>query len=80
MMLLSIKEDTNFVKLPVSTWQSYTQLEKAKSKIGAQDEDIDAIAKAANISPKKAKAVYDTVKTAQVYSLNRTYDQDEKLS
>jgi RNA polymerase sigma factor (sigma-70 family) len=80
MMLLSIKEDANFVKLPVSTWQSYTQLEKAKNKVGAQDDDVDAIAKAANISPKKAKAVYDTVKIAQVYSLNRTYDQDEKLS
>jgi hypothetical protein len=29
---------------------------------------------------KKAKAVYHTVKIAQVYSLNRTYDQDEKLT
>lgn len=80
MMLLSIKEDANFVKLPVSTWQAYTQLEKAKVRIGAADDDIENIAKAANIAPKKAKAVYDTVKIAQVYSLNRTYDQDEKLS
>ena len=80
MMLLSIKEDANFVKLPVSTWQAYTQLEKARAKASIVEEDIDAIAKAAKISPKKAKAVYQAVKLAQVYSLNRTYDSDDKLS
>lgn len=80
MMLLSIKEDANFVKLPVSTWQAYTQLEKAKTKLGVTDENIASIAKAAKMPLKKAKAVYHTVKIAQVYSLNRTYDQDEKLT
>jgi len=80
MMLLSIKEDANFVKLPVSTWQAYTQLEKAKLKLGLSDENISEIAKTAKMSLKKAKAVYYTVKIAQVYSLNRTYDADEKLT
>lgn len=80
MMLLSIKEDANFVKLPVSTWQAYTQLEKAKNKLGAAEDNIEAIAKHAKMPIKKAKAVYHTVKIAQVYSLNRTYDQDEKLT
>lgn len=80
MMLLSIKEDANFVKLPVSTWQAFTQLEKAKFKSGLGDENIIDIAKAAKMSLKKAKAVYHTVKIAQVYSLNRTYDADEKLT
>ena len=80
MILLSIKEDANFVKLPVSTWQTYTQLEKAKQKIGSSEDDIEKIAKMANVPFKKAKVVYDTVKIAQVYSLNRTYDADEKLS
>lgn len=79
MMLLSIKEDANFVKLPVSTWQAFTQLEKAKSKIGDED-NLDKIATAAKIPVKKAQAVYDTVKVSQVYSLNRTYDSDEKLT
>jgi len=80
MMLLSIKEDANFVKLPVSTWQAYTQLEKAKIKAGISDENIAEIAKAAKMPFKKAKTVYYTVKIAQVYSLNRTYDADEKLT
>lgn len=80
MILLSIKEDANFVKLPVSTWQAYTQLEKAKSKIGADDENIDKIATAAKMSIKKAKSVYHTIRIAQVYSLNRTYDSEEKLT
>lgn len=80
MMLLSIKEDANFVKLPVSTWQTYTQLEKAKLKAGLSDDCIIEIAKAAKMPLKKAKAVYYTVKIAQVYSLNRTYDVDEKLT
>ena len=80
MMLLSIKEDANFVKLPVSTWQAFTQLEKAKNKVGANDEDIETIATAAKMPLKKAKSVYYTVKISQVYSLNRTYDSEEKLT
>ena len=80
MMLLSIKEDANFVKLPVSTWQAFTQLEKAKIKLGLSDDNVPDIAKAAKMPLKKAKSVYHTVKIAQVYSLNRTYDADEKLT
>lgn len=80
MMLLTIKEDANFVKLPVSTWQAFTQLEKAKIKFGLSDDNIVEIAKAAKMPLKKAKSVLHTVKIAQVYSLNRTYDADEKLT
>lgn len=80
MILLSIKEDANFVKLPVSTWQAYTQLEKAKARIGVDDDHIDKIAAAAKMSVKKAKSVYHTIRIAQVYSLNRTYDSEEKLT
>lgn len=79
MMLLSIKEDANFVKLPVSTWQAYTQLERAKLKLG-NDEDIEKIAKFAKMPLKKAESVYHAVKVSQVYSLNKTYDSDEKMS
>lgn len=80
MMLLSIKEDANFVKLPVSTWQAYTQIERSKNKLGIQEDNITAIAKSVNMTVKKVKSVLHTVKIAQVYSLNRTYDQDEKLT
>jgi len=80
MMLLSIKEDANFVKLPISTWQTYTQLERIKNKTGLSDDDTAGIAKAAGISVKKVKSIYDTVKITQVYSLNKTYDSEEKLT
>jgi DNA-directed RNA polymerase sigma subunit (sigma70/sigma32) len=80
MMLLSIKEDANFVKLPVSTWQAHTQLEKARSRVGASEENMEAIALAAKVPVRKVKSVYHTVRIAQVYSLNRTYDADEKLT
>jgi DNA-directed RNA polymerase sigma subunit (sigma70/sigma32) len=79
MMLLSIKEDANFVKLPVSTWQAYTQLERAKLKLG-NEEDIESIAKFAKMPVKKAESVYHAVKVSQVYSLNKTYDSDDKMS
>lgn len=80
MMLLSIKEDANFVKLPVSTWQAYTQLEKVRAKLSLSEDRLEDIAAAAKMPLKKAQSVYHTVKIAQVYSLNRTYDSDEKLT
>ena len=80
MMLLSIKEDANFVKLPVSTWQAYTQLEKVRTKLSLTEDRLPEIAAAAKMPLKKAQSVYHTVKIAQVYSLNRTYDSDEKLT
>lgn len=79
MMLLSIKEDSNFVKLPISTWQAYTQLERAKSKVLNED-DLNEVAKAARMPVKKAESVYHAVKIAQVYSLNKTYDADERMT
>jgi DNA-directed RNA polymerase sigma subunit (sigma70/sigma32) len=79
-MLLSIKEGANFVKLPVSTWQAYAQLEKIKNKKGINEDDLEGLAKEAGIPVKKVKAVYETVKVAQVYSLNKAYDNDDKLT
>lgn len=78
-MLLSIKEKANFMKLPVSTWQSYTQLERVKVQLGGED-NYGIIARKAGMSEAKVQAVYDAVKTAQVYSLNKTYDTEDKLS
>ena len=80
MVLLSIKEDANFVKLPVSTWQAYTQLEKARIKLGVGEDKLAEVAEVAKMPLKKAQSIYHTVKIAQVYSLNRTYDHDDKLT
>lgn len=80
MMLLSIKEDANFVKLPVSTWQTYTQLEKVRLKHNISEDDFEKLAQMSKIPVKKIKSIYGTIRISQVYSLNKTYDNDEKLS
>ena len=78
-MLLMIKEDCNFVKLPVSTWQAYTQLEKIRVRENIQPEDYEAISKISKTPLKKVKSVYYTVKISQVYSLNKPYDDTVTL-
>lgn len=80
MMLLSIKEDANFVKLPIATWQLYTKLEKIRNNANIAAEDFPEIAKEAKLTEEKVKSVYDAVKLSQVYSLNKTYDNNEKLT
>ena len=80
MMLLSIKEDANFVKLPVSTWQTYTQLEKIRLKHNISDDDFEKLSQVSKTTVKKIKSIYGTIRISQVYSLNKTYDNDEKLS
>lgn len=79
-MLLSIKEDANFVKLPIATWQLYTQLEKKRTERNIDEDDFEAIASIAKLPVEKIKGVYDSVKLTQVYSLNKTYDHNEKLT
>jgi len=78
-LLLAIKEDANFVRLPVSTWQTYTQLERARAKLGG-DEDTAKIALASNMSEKKVKSVYNTIRVSQVYSIHKSYNTEEKLT
>jgi len=90
MMLLSIKEEANFVKLPIATWQAFTSMEKIRQKAGVEIEDYDGIAKAvAKIAGKetadkaaldKVRNIYEAVKLSQVFSINKTYDQNEKLT
>lgn len=79
-MLLSIKEEANFVKLPIATWQLHTKLEKIRTKHNINEEEFDEIAKVAKMPYEKVKSVYESVKLSQVYSLNKTYDHNEKLT
>lgn len=81
MILLTIKEDANFVKLPISTWQAYTILEKARVKLEAQGKDTEENLAALTKMPlAKVRNIYESVKVSQVYSLNRTFDDEEKLN
>lgn len=80
MMLLSIKEEANFVKLPIATWQSFTSMEKVRQKAGIEIEDYDGIAKANKVSLDKVRNIYESIKLSQVFSISKTYDQNEKLT
>lgn len=80
MMLLSIKEEANFVKLPIATWQAFTAMERVRVKAGIEIEDYDGIAKANGQSLEKVKSIYESVKLSQVFSIHKTYDQNEKLT
>ena len=81
MILLTIKEDANFVKLPISTWQAYTVLEKARAKLESQGKDTEKeLSDLTKMPISKIRNVYDSVKVSQVYSLNRTFDDEDKLN
>lgn len=79
-MLLSIKEEANFVKLPIATWQSFTAMEKVRIKHGIEIDDYDNIAKVNKVPADKIKNIYESVKMSQVFSIHKTYDQNEKLT
>ncbi len=80
MMLLSIKEEANFVKLPIATWQAFTSMERVRQKAGIEIEEYQKIADANNVPLEKVKNIYEAVKLSQVFSINKTYDQNEKLT
>lgn len=79
-MLLSIKEEANFVKLPIATWQSFTAMERVRLKNGIEIENYEEIAKINDTTLEKVKQIYESVKLSQVYSIHKTYDQNEKLT
>lgn len=79
-MLLSIKEEANFVKLPIATWQAFTAMEKVRIKHGIEIDDYDGIAKANKAPADKVRNIYESVKMSQVFSIHKTYDQNEKLT
>jgi len=55
-------------------------MEKVRQKAGCEIDDYDCIAKANKATLDKVKSVYESVKMSQVFSINKTYDQNEKLT
>lgn len=79
-MLLSIKEEANFVKLPIATWQAFTAMEKVRIKHCIEIDEYNEIAKVNKVPLDKVKSIYEAVKMSQVFSIHKTYDQNEKLT
>jgi len=80
-ILFHIKDSSNFVKLPVTTWQTYTSVEKAKAKIAARDgvDSMEALSEETGHSLGKLKEIYDSVRSSHVHSLDYEMDDSGKL-
>jgi len=80
-ILFSIKDSSNFVKLPVTTWQSYTSIEKKRAKIASRDGDgsMEALARATGHTEAKLEEIYGAVRSSHVHSLDYEVDETGKM-
>lgn len=80
-ILFHIKESSNFMKLPVTTWQTFTSIEKHRSRIAVQtgDDTIESLANETGHTVEKLKNVYESVRSSHVHSLDYEVDDTGKL-
>jgi len=80
-ILFHIKDTSNFVKLPVTTWQTYTAVEKRRAKLATQDgdESLESLARVTGHSVAKLKEVYEAVRSSHVHSLDYEVDDSGKM-
>lgn len=80
-ILFHIKESSNFMKLPVTTWQMFTAVEKQRSRIAVQtgDDTIESLADETGHTVEKLKSVYESVRSSHVHSLDYEVDDSGKL-
>lgn len=80
-ILLHIKTEVNFIKLPIANWHSYQKLEKIKGKIEQRtnrEASPEEIAVEAKMPIEKVKKIYENVKLAKVLSLNVPTQNEEE--
>lgn len=73
-ILLNLKNEINFIKLPMAAWNSYQKLEKIKQDLEQQtrqEASVEQIAKIAKVSVDKVQKTYEAAKLTQVYSLHQ---------
>jgi RNA polymerase sigma factor (sigma-70 family) len=79
-ILLHIKTEVNFIKLPIANWHAFRKLEKIKARLEqktnreAQPEEIAIEAK---MAVDKVKKLYENIKLAKVLSLNQPTQNEE---
>jgi len=80
-ILFHIKDSSNFVKLPVTTWQTYTAVEREKVKIATKygTDSLEVLAAETGHSEEKLKEIYDAVRSSHVHSLDYEMDESGKL-
>lgn len=80
-ILFSIKDTSNFMKLPVTTWQTFSSTEKVRAKLYARDgvDSIEALSDETGHSVEKLKEIYSSVRTSHVHSLDYEVDETGKM-
>jgi|GEM_PF-5646238 len=80
-ILFHIKESSNFMKLPVTTWQTFTSVEKKRAALASQtgDDDLENLASQTGHPVEKLKTVYDSVRSSHVHSLDYEVDETGKM-
>jgi RNA polymerase sigma factor (sigma-70 family) len=80
-ILFHIKESSNFMKLPVTTWQTFTSVEKKRAVLASQtgDDDLEALADETGHPIEKLKHVYESVRNSHVHSLDYEVDDTGKM-
>jgi len=80
-ILLLLKEQANFIRLPIGVWQNYNWLETVRSKITAEQGGCSTgvLAKETGYSIDQLHSIYEGVGTSNVCSLDYFIDQDEKV-
>lgn len=80
-ILFHIKESSNFMKLPVTTWQTFTSVEKKRAAMASQtgDDDLESLADETGHPIEKLKHVYDSVRSSHVHSLDYEVDDTGKM-
>lgn len=82
-ILLNLKSEVNFIRLPVASWHSYQKLEKVKQEIEqkqGKDASFEQISSATKMPLEKIQKIYENAKLVQVLSLNQPTVNEEDQS
>jgi RNA polymerase sigma factor (sigma-70 family) len=72
--ILSAIKDMNIIKIPASTWQCFTTLERKRSMLRVND--LHRLSILTGVSTDRISDVYDKVRTSQVCRLDEPVDDD----
>ena len=72
--ILSAIKDMNIIKIPASTWQCFTTLERKRAMLRVND--LHRLSLLTGISTDRISDVYDKVRTSQVCRLDEPLDDD----
>jgi RNA polymerase primary sigma factor len=82
-MLLRMKEESNMINLPNSTWQAFNYVERIKAKLKTgtgKPENLQELAKESGYSQEQLRRIAENVANAQTRSLDYVIDDDNNTT